>query len=203
MGKRWQDKRKKEHYYKKAKREGYRSRAAYKLKQLNERYNLIRPSDKVLDLGSAPGGWLQVVSELINKNGLIIGIDTQEIKDIKSGNIITIQGDITEKDTIERIKDKLENHADIILSDLSPKITGIWEVDHGQSIKLARTALKISEELLKPGGKTLIKVFQGRQFQDLVNDLKKKFSFTTISKPKASRKRSAETYIICKGFSGC
>lgn len=201
MGSRWQRKRKKEHYYKKAKKEGYRSRAAYKLKQLNKRYQLIKPGDTVLDLGAAPGGWLQVASELTGEKGQVIGVDLQEIEELSLENVTTIQGDITKEETIKKIREKLTNPPDIILSDLSPKITGIWDVDHAQSIKLARTSLNISRQLLKPGGKILLKVFQGRQFQDLVKDVEESFDFTTISKPKASRKRSAETYIIGKSFS--
>ncbi|MBS3815790.1 MAG: RlmE family RNA methyltransferase, partial [Hadesarchaea archaeon] len=137
MGSRWQKKRKKEHYYKKAKKEGYRSRAAYKLKQLNERYNLIHSGDTIVDLGAAPGGWLQVARELTGEKGVVLGVDLDEIEEIPAKNIKTIQGDITEEEIIENIQNELLDSPDVILSDVSPNISGIWDVDQARSVDLS------------------------------------------------------------------
>lgn len=201
LGKGWQKKRKQEHFYRKAKREGYRSRAAYKLKQLNKRYDLIEPGDVVVDLGAAPGGWLQVARELVGSDGLVLGIDLQRIEDLGYENVVTIRGDIRKPETIKKARDQLAKLSDVVLSDASPKITGAWGVDHARSVELGRAALNFSKQLLVPDGRALTKVFQGDLFNDLVKDVEKTFDFVKTSKPKASRKRSAETYIIGKGLS--
>lgn len=201
MGNRWQNKRKKEHFYKKAKKEGYRSRAAYKLQQLDEKFGILSSEDVVVDLGAAPGGWLQVAREKIGENGFILGIDLDEIEEVDYRNVKIIQNDITDKEITSLILENIPQKPNVILSDASPDITGIWDVDHARSIELSRTALKIARKLLKLGGNVLIKVFQGEFFEDLVKDVKKSFKFQKSSKPKASRKQSAEIYIIGKNFS--
>lgn len=185
-----------------AKRAGYRSRAAFKLKQLDERYKLLKRGDVVVDLGAAPGGWLQVARERVGKEGFVLGVDLQPIKEISYENVTTLVADITNSKTWERIMEKLPKPASVVISDASPKISGIWDIDHAKSIELARATLNLSGKILRPMGRMLIKVFQGGLFDDLVADVRKEFDFVKVSKPEASRKRSAEAYIIAKRFRG-
>jgi len=188
-----------EHFYRMAKREGYRSRASYKLKQLNNRYRLIRRGDVVVDLGAAPGGWLQVAREAVGEKGLVLGVDVQPIEKLPFENVVTLVGDVTDEKTSELLLHTLPKPADVLLSDLSPKITGVWDVDHERSIELARCALRTARRILSHGGKMLIKVFQGRLLADFIKELKAEFDFVKVSKPEASRKRSAEVYIVATG----
>lgn len=201
MGRRWQKKRKEEHFYRKAKREGYRSRASYKLKQLDEKYELLGRGDVAVDLGAAPGGWLQVAREKVGEKGFVLGVDLESIEELDYQNVETVQADITEPETEDLIRENLPRPPDIILSDASPDISGIWDVDHARSVGLARATLNLSRGLLEVGGNVLIKVFQGELFDDLMKDAKGIFDFHKASTPKASRKGSAEIYVIGKGFS--
>ena len=192
--------RKREHFYRMAKRTGYRSRAAYKVKQLNERYNLLQRGDVVVDLGAAPGGWLQVAREEVGEEGFVLGVDLQEITKLPYENVKTIVADITDASTPELTRNNLPRAADVVLSDASPKISGIWSVDHARSVELARAAIAIAERVLAPGGRLLVKVFQGEFFEGFMGEVREKFEFVKISKPLASRKGSAEAYVIAKGF---
>lgn len=200
MGKRWQRERKREHFYLMAKRKGYRSRASFKLQQLNQKHKLLHRGDTVVDLGAAPGGWLQVARESVGEGGFVLGVDLQPIEKLPQENVATIQANITEAGTVRTIRKKLLRPADIVLSDASPGISGVWDVDHARSVDLARGALEISSQVLKPGGRMMVKVFQGGLFDEFVGDVRKKFEFVKVSKPKASRKRSAEAYVIAKGL---
>jgi len=192
--------RKREHFYRMAKRAGYRSRAAYKIKQLNERYNLLQRGDVVVDLGAAPGGWLQVAREEVGEGGFVLGVDLQEITKLTYENVKTIVADITDASAPEMTRNNLPRAANAVLSDASPKISGVWSVDHARSVELARAALTIAGRVLAPGGRLLVKVFQGEFFEDFVGEVRGKFEFVKISKPLASRKGSAEAYVIAKGF---
>lgn len=183
-----------------AKRTGYRSRAAYKVKQLNERYNLLRRGDVVVDLGAAPGGWLQVAREEVCEEGFVLGVDLQEITKLPYENVKTIVADITDASTPELTRNNLPRAADVVLSDASPKISGIWSVDHARSVELARAAIASAERVLASGGRLLVKVFQGEFFEGFMGEVREKFEFVKISKPPASRKGSAEVYVIAKGF---
>lgn len=192
--------RKREHFYRMAKREGYRSRAAYKIKQLNERYNLLQHGEVVVDIGAAPGGWLQVAREEVGQDGFVLGVDLQEIAKLPYENVKTIVADITDASTPELTRNNLPRAANVILSDASPKISGVWSVDHARSVEIARATLTIAEQVLAPGGRMLVKVFQGEFFKGFVSEVREKFGFVKISKPPASRKGSAEAYVIAKGF---
>jgi len=200
LGRRWTRERRREHFYRMAKQLKLRSRAAFKLQQLDRRYGLLRRGDVVVDLGAAPGGWLQVSRERVGDEGFVLGVDIQQIAKLPYDNITTLVSDITDEATPELIRKKLPRAADIVLSDASPKISGVWDVDHARSIELARAALAIAGAVLAPGGRLLVKVFQGDLFDDFVSDVKMKFSFVKVSKPAASRKGSAEAYVIAKGF---
>ena len=200
LGRRWQRERKREHFYRMAKREGWRSRAAFKLMQLNTRYDLMRGGDVVVDLGAAPGGWLQAAREIVGGDGFILGVDLQPISKLHYNNVTTIVADITNMNTPDAIKEKLPRNADVIISDASPSISGVWDVDHARSMELAKTALSIAEKVLVPSGGLLIKVFQGDLLDDFLDEVRQRFEFVKMSKPLASRKGSAEIYIIGNGF---
>lgn len=200
MGRRWALERKREHFYRMAKRVGYRSRAAFKLRQLDRRYGLLRRGNVVVDLGAAPGGWLQVARERVGDGGFVLGVDLQPIVKLPYDNVATLVTDVTDEAAPEAIRKKLPRAAHVVLSDASPKISGVWDVDHARSVELARAALAIASAILAPDGKLLVKVFQGEMFNDFVSEVQGKFDFVKISKPAASRKGSAEVYVIAKGF---
>jgi 23S rRNA (uridine2552-2'-O)-methyltransferase len=198
MGRR--EERKMDFYYRSAKREGLRSRAAYKLVQLDERYRLFRKGGVVVDLGAAPGGWLQASRKKVGAAGFVLGVDIQPIAKLPQENVETIVADITDPTTIELIEKNLPRRPDVVLSDTSPQITGVWDVDHVKSIELAQSALNAAESLLAPGGKFLVKVFQGELFGEFLKEVEKRFDFVKVSKPSASRGRSAETYVLGMEF---
>lgn len=189
----------KDYYYKKAKREKYRSRAAYKLKQLNGKFKIIKKGNKVLDLGAAPGGWMQVLREFVGGDGFVLGVDLNEIRPPKTDNVVTIKGDFTTPEVVEQIKEKIEK-ADVVVSDASPDISGVWDIDHIRSVELSRSALSLAKDVLKPGGNFLIKVFQGSEVDDYFREVKEAFNYAKRTKPKASRDKSAEIYIVGKGL---
>jgi 23S rRNA (uridine2552-2'-O)-methyltransferase len=184
----------KDHYYRKAKEEGYRARSAYKLLQINEKFHLIKKGDSVVDLGAAPGGWLQVAKEL--SGGTVIGVDLEKIDPIPG--VLTFQADITKDETLDLIKGTIGGDADVVICDAAPNLSGAWDVDHSRSVDLARSALKIARRVLKPGGNFLVKVFQGDTFLNYLAEVKREFEKSQAHSPAASRKESAETYVICK-----
>jgi len=185
---------KQDYYYWKAKKEGYRSRAAYKLLQMNRTFKLIREGDLALDLGATPGGWSQVAVELGAK---VVAVDLNPMPPIDG--VTFIKGDIMAPETLERIKEVSETY-DVVMSDASPKISGKWTIDHLRSVDLARASFNIAKEVLKPGGNFVVKVFQGEEIQKLFGELKPHFRFKKFHSPKASRKRSAEVYFVGKRF---
>jgi 23S rRNA (uridine2552-2'-O)-methyltransferase len=197
MSKRWIHERKRDGYYKQAKREGYRSRSAFKLIQINKRYDVISKGDCVIDLGCAPGGWLQVAQELVGLDGKVLGVDIQKIDALEGINFV--RGDITDSKTIERIISEI-NKADVVLSDMSPNITGHYSMDHARSVGLAERALEVTKKTLKPRGNFVVKVFEGDLFKDYFDRIKSSFEFTKAHSPRASRKQSSEIYVIAKGF---
>lgn len=189
---------KKDYYYRKAKKERYRSRAAFKLKQLNEKFRIVKKGGTVLDLGAAPGGWMQVLREIVADEGLVLGVDLDDIRPFKFENIKAIKGDFTKDEVAGEIK-KIIDSADAVVSDASPDISGVWDVDHFRSVELSRSALSIARDILKPGGNFLVKVFQGGETEDFFREVKGTFSYTKRTKPRASRDQSSEIYIVAKG----
>jgi len=180
-------------YYWRAKEEGYRSRAAYKLKQLNQRYNVIKRGDVIVDLGAAPGGWLQVAKEL--SGGLVIGVDLVDIQPIEG--VLTLRGDIRREDVVKKLF-SVTGGVDVVLSDAAPNLSGNWSYDHARSIDLSTAAFRCAVDLLRSGGNFVVKVFQGDLFDDFHTMVKREFAKTKIYSPPASRKKSAEVYIIGK-----
>jgi len=187
-------KQKQDYYYWEAKKKGYRSRAAFKLLQMNKEFKLIKENNWVLDLGASPGGWTQVAAGL---GANVVAVDINPMKPIEG--VEFIQGDITKNETIQKIRE-IKDSFDVIMCDASPKITGKWTIDHLLSVDLARAAFNIAKLLLKPNGSFVVKVFQGEEIQKLFNEFKPHFRFKKFHSPKASRKRSAEVYFIGKGF---
>lgn len=190
----------KDTYFKRAKREGYRSRAAYKLIELNRRFHLIKPGDYVVDLGAAPGGWLQVISKLIGKRGKVVGVDIQPMETFRERNTHILQGDITLVDTHRKVKELLGGTADCVLSDLSPRLSGIHATDLSRSLELAQAAFKVATALLKAEGGFLVKSFVGDEMTAYLMELKPHFASIQRTRSEATRKGSSEMYLIARGF---
>ena len=189
-------------YYNRAKQQGYRSRAAYKLKQLDELETLIDRGDAVVDLGAAPGGWLQVAAELAGPRGTVVGVDFQRIKpfdDEIDDRIETIRGDMTEEKTRDRVREATGGSVDVVLSDMAPNMTGEYSLDQARSLHLARTAAEVALELLDSGGDFAVKIFEGPDVDDFRADLEGEFQYVRATQPDATRKESSELYLLAKG----
>jgi 23S rRNA (uridine2552-2'-O)-methyltransferase len=196
LPKAWIQERKRDYYYKKAKQEKYRSRAAYKLFQANEKYHFMKRGDFIVDLGAAPGGWVQAARKIVGTKGFVLGVDLKPIEPFPQNNVRTIIGDINEQETQEQILTMLPKKADVITSDASPNISGIWEVDHARQIDLAQQALEIALETLRPRGSFLVKVFEGDLLNDFIKKVKGHFEIVKIVKPMASRAKSSEMFVL-------
>jgi len=200
LPKAWIRDRKNEYYYKKAKAENYRSRATYKLVQANQKYQFIKRDDVVVDLGAAPGGWIQAARKMTGKNGFVLGVDLNPIEPFTQEYIRTIVADMTEPDIDKQILSFLPHKADVIISDAAPNITGVWEVDHARQIDLASKALEIAESVMRSHGNFFVKVFEGDLLNDFIQTLKCNFETVKIVKPQASRAQSSEMYILALGM---
>ena len=190
---------KKDHYRKLAKEQGYRSRSAFKLIELNQKYNLIKSNDSILDFGAAPGGWLQVASKLVMPKGKVIGVDLLPIKPIND-NVTIFQGDIRDEKVVNNILNEIGRKVDVILSDIAPNISGIWKIDHNNQIDLTRLIINRFPDLLEKNGGCLLKAFDGPMLKPLENELRKNFTNVKLIKPKVSRNASSELYITCRNF---
>jgi 23S rRNA (uridine2552-2'-O)-methyltransferase len=200
LPKAWIRDRKREFYYKKAKAENYRSRATYKLVQANQKYQFIKRNDVVVDLGAAPGGWIQAARKMTGKHGFVLGVDLKPIEPFAQEYIRTIVADITEPDIVEQLLSFLPRKADVVLSDAAPNITGVWEVDHARQIDLATKALGIAQCILRSSGNIFVKVFQGDMLDVFLQAVKASFDTVKIVKPQASRAKSSEIYILGLGL---
>jgi 23S rRNA (uridine2552-2'-O)-methyltransferase len=200
LTKAWIQDRKKEYYYKKAKEENYRSRATYKLVQANEKYGFIQRNSIVVDLGAAPGGWIQAARKMTGKNGYVLGVDLKPIEPFTQEYIRTIIADFTEPGVVEQILSFLPRKADVVLCDAAPNITGVWEVDHARQIDLAEKALEIAQCLLRPNGSFFVKVFEGDLLNDYIQTVKTLFETVKMVKPQASRQKSSEMYLLALGL---
>lgn len=194
--------RKEDQFHRLAKQKGYRSRASFKLLQVAKRYRFIKHGDRVLDLGAAPGGWLQAARELVGERGYVLGVDKEPIAPLRYENASTIVDDLTQEGIIDRIRSKGVSSFDVVLSDLSPNVSGVWEVDHARQIELARSALRVARVLLRPTGNMLVKVFQGSELKDFEVEMRSHFRTLRIVKPPASRPESAELYFLGLGLVG-
>ena len=193
MGNEWRADR----YYARAMQEGYRSRAAYKLLEIEKRFSIIRDDDNIVDLGASPGSWLQVAREL--SGGTIVGVDLSFIAPLEG--VITIQGDFTEPEVQAHVIDVV-GVASVVLCDASPKLSGQKSYDQARAMDLAESALDFARRTLKPGGNFIIKAFQGELFDPFLACVKEHFRSVRVYRSRATRRGSAEVYIIAKNFRG-
>ena len=189
-------------YRRKAKEEGYRSRAAYKLLQLNHKYKIIRPGYSVVDIGAAPGGWLEVASELVGSRGIVVAADIVPVKPVGK-NAKIILADVLSAEFPAQILSSLgRGKADCVLADMSPKLSGIWDMDHFKQIELCHRVVDFLSEILAAGGSNVMKAFHGEELDSLIKRLRNSFARVEISKPDASRSESSEVYLVSLDFSG-
>ena len=180
-------------FFKKAKEQGYRARSAFKLGAIQKRFHLIKSGDKVLDLGAAPGSFLQLIEKIIGSKGLVVGIDLKPIEYLKKPNVKTIVGDILDEGAYQKLS---IDQFDVITSDLAPSTSGIKSVDAGRSFQLNEQVLKVAEKYLKPGGHVVMKAFPGAEYQQLLQKAKSMFKNIKTFKPEAVRKGSREEYVV-------
>jgi 23S rRNA (uridine2552-2'-O)-methyltransferase len=189
-------------YVKKSQAAGYRSRASFKLLEIQQKDRLIKPGMHVIDLGAAPGGWSQVAADLVGQEGRVIALDILPMDAI--AGVQFIQGDFTEQAVYQSLVDALNNEpVDLVISDMAPNMSGMRDIDQSAAIYLAELALELAKTSLKHGASLLVKVFQGSGLEDFQQQLKTSFSTVKVRKPKASRPRSRENYLFANGFRGC
>ena len=184
-----------DHYFRKAKKEHFLARAFYKLEEIQKKHRILRKGMRVLDLGAAPGSWIQLAAEVVEPSGLVLGIDLKPIGHTFPKHVITLQGDIFDREFVDA---SLGEHTpfDVVLSDMAPSTSGIKVADAARSALLFERAFEIAGAVLKPGGTFLAKIFQGSDFHDLLLEVKLRFQQTRVIKPDASRKQSKEIYIL-------
>jgi 23S rRNA (uridine2552-2'-O)-methyltransferase len=196
----WVKERKREYYYRKAKEENFRSRASYKLLQAVKKYQFIKQGSVVVDLGAAPGGWTQAARQLVRETGFVLAVDQKPIDKFDETNVKTVVGDISNIQTVKTILDCLPRQADVVISDVAPNVSGIWDLDQARQIDLANQSLQIATSILRFGGSFFVKVFQGRSTEGFIKEVKNNFGFVKFVKPRASRSKSAELYVLGMNF---
>lgn len=195
--KRWLNEHHKDDFVRKSRLESYRSRAVYKLAEIDQRDHLITPKMAVVELGAAPGGWSQYVAEKLSPQGSLVAVDILAMDSVPGATIL--QGDFTEEETLDQIRQAMDgNPADLVLSDMAPNFSGQPAVDQPRAMYLAELALDMCKELLVPGGSLLVKTFQGAGFEEYIRDVRATFDVVKSRKPQASRSRSREVYILAK-----
>jgi len=196
---RWLDRHFHDEYVKKAQRDGYRSRAVYKLLELQERDRILQPGQTVVDLGAAPGGWSQIARKIVGERGQVIALDILPIEPLEG--VTFIEGDFREDAVLERLRTLLGGRpVDLVISDMAPNISGMSAVDQPRAIHLCELALEFAREALRPGGALVIKVFQGEGFDALLKEVRAAFGKVSARKPKASRAESREVYLVATDF---
>lgn len=190
-----------DHYVKKAKEEGFRSRASFKLIELDEKDKLLKPGMTVVDLGAAPGGWSQIAAERVGDHGRVVASDILPMDGM--AGVEFVQGDFTEEEVLQKILSALgDEPADLVISDMAPNMSGMSAVDQPAAMYLVELALDMAKEVLKPGGNFVAKVFQGEGFDQYMQDMRTSFNKVITRKPDSSRARSREVYLLGKGFKG-
>ena len=186
--------------YHKAKQSGYRSRASFKLLELNKSYRIVRDGSKVVDLGSFPGGWSQVCLEIIGGRGRLIALDLVEMEPFRGDNYKFIRGDFRSEGMPDQCTGFLGGQADAVISDVSPKLTGIHFADYSNSVELGLATLEFAKKVLRPGGNYLVKVFPGEELKQFMAEARKCFSDVSATKPESSRSSSSEMYLVGRGM---
>jgi 23S rRNA (uridine2552-2'-O)-methyltransferase len=207
MGKRkssrlWIQMRKKDQFYRLAKERGYRSRASFKLLQAVKKYGFIRYGDRVIDIGAAPGGWLQATRRIVGGKGRVYGFDLESIEPLPYENVLTEVLDIAREGAVEVISNLVRQKVNAVLSDASPNVSGVWEVDHARQIFLANRSLEIAVRLLHKNGSFFVKLFHGPELNQFEREAQRVFRKVALIKPPASKARSSEIYLLGTGFLG-
>lgn len=201
MGERWVDEHRRDTYTRRARKENYRSRAAYKLLQINKKFRVIHKRDAVLDLGCAPGGWSQVAVKVVDTKGLVVGVDLEDVAPFPG--LTFVRGDMNSETTQAAARAcLLGRRADVVLSDMSPNITGTYSLDHLRSMMLAKLAVDFGMPLLAEGGHLVIKAFEGEDMPELVSCIRTRFGRVKRFRPDATRKASSESYVVALGHDG-
>lgn len=190
----------KDAHYRRAKAEGFRARSAYKLTELDRRYHLFRKGDRVADLGAWPGGWCQVAVERVGPGGRVVGVDIVPLDALPARNVELIVGDVRTPATADEITSRLGGLADVVLSDVAPKLTGIRDVDEARCSELASAVIDVLPRLLKPGGRAVVKVFMDGAYRAHRTKLESCFAEVTATRAEASRRGSAELYLLGRRF---
>lgn len=198
MTKQWRAERSRDRYYRQAKRENYRSRAVYKLKQIDHEFDLIRPGDTIVDLGAAPGGWSQIAAELGGQASKIFALDIERMAPIPG--VTFIRGDIRSEEVVHRLLEMVPEGVDVVISDMSPDISGNYPYDHARSVELCEHALAFAVRVLKPGGNFVVKMFFGDMSKGYVRRIQENFEEAHVHHPRASRPTSSEVYVVGLGF---
>jgi len=192
----------KDAHYRRARAEGYRARSVYKLAELDRRWRLLRRGDAVIDLGAWPGAWLQLARERVGAEGRVVGVDLAKIEKLPAPNVAVVVGDVREPATAEAILERLGRPADVILSDLAPKLTGIRATDEARSHELNETTLALLPRLLAPGGRLVMKTFMSGDFEATLRATRARFDEVKTTRPDATRRGSSELYVLGLGFRG-
>ncbi len=196
---RWLDEHHNDDFVKRARREGYRSRAAYKLIEIDDKDRILRPGRSVVDLGAAPGGWSQVARQRLGRKGRVVALDILPMEPV--GGVEFIQGDFREDSVLVELEQRLGDQAvDLVISDMAPNISGMSAIDQPRAMLLAELALELAERTLRPGGDLLVKLFQGEGSEGFLRSVRERFGRLQIRKPKASRPRSREVYVLARQY---
>ncbi|MET0101449.1 MAG: 23S rRNA (uridine(2552)-2'-O)-methyltransferase RlmE [Sedimenticola sp.] len=196
---RWLDRHVNDEFVKRAQKDGYRSRAVYKLLEIQEKDRIIKPGQVVVDLGAAPGGWSQVAEKIVGDKGRVVALDILPMDSI--AGVDFIQGDFREEEPLQQLRDLLDGQAvDLVISDMAPNVSGMNAVDQPRAMYLCELALEFAREVLKPGGGLVVKVFQGEGFDEYIRDMRSSFGKVVTRKPKASRPRSREVYLVAGNY---
>ncbi len=195
----WLDRHFRDEYVKRAQVEGYRSRAVYKLLEMQDKQKLIKPGQTVVDLGAAPGGWSQIAKRIVGPVGRVLALDILPMEPL--AGVQFIQGDFREQEPLDRLRELLAgDQVDLVISDLAPNVSGMAAVDQPKAIYLCEIALDFAREMLRPGGSFVVKVFQGEGFDAYIREIRSSFSRVTTRKPKASRPKSREVYVVAGNY---
>ena len=196
----WRREQGRDRFFRQARAEGFRARSAYKLQEMAQRFRLLAPGARVLDLGAAPGSWSQLAARLVGSRGRVVALDLQPIPPIPG--VKTVLGDVRDAETLARARAELGGPADVVLSDMAPQATGIALTDQARSIELAEASLAAAEQSLRPGGAYVVKVFRGADFDEFLRTVRQRFKTTRIVTPQATRKESREVYLVALDFRG-